>query len=156
MQQKVVRGWALGIQPPRAAFREGKGSCLLISSALFRKLWRQTGRNSHGGNPSCSPQPPLSPLKSAHPREPSELSPHGCCVTQVFRSRPACSAALLVWLFCLIFSLIPWLSEIREGWFSGAFGCLLILDWLLLPFGCSRKGTVSTYVSPSCPGFPKV
>ena len=43
-------------------------------------------------------------------------------------------SALLFWLFWSIFSLIPLLSEFHAGWFYGAFGCLLILDWLLSSF----------------------
>ena len=56
------------------------------------------------------------------------------CLSTVFISLPAWSTTLLVWLFWLIFSLIPWLLEFHAVCFSGTFGCLLILDWLFSSF----------------------
>ena len=57
-----------------------------------------------------------------------------CRLAVVFLSQPSSSAALPVWLFWLIFSSIPWLSEFHAIWFSRASGRLLILDWLLSSF----------------------
>ena len=68
----------------------------------------------------------VSPLAS-----PTHLVP---CFTTVFLSWPALSANLPIWLFWLIFSLIPWLLEFHAAWFSGTSGCLLILHWLLSSF----------------------
>ena len=70
-----------------------------------------------------------SPLSSA-----PSLTPTIWWVVAVFLSWPVRSDALLVWFFWLNFSLIPWLSEFYAVWFSGAFGCLFILDWLLSYF----------------------
>ena len=102
------------------------------------RLFCETGSFSYCGNLSHSPQPPRIPLKSAPPEQPTELSsqpcPQGPRVAKVFLSQPARSAALLVWLFWLIFSLIPLLSEFHAVCFSGSSVYLLTSDWLLSSF----------------------
>ena len=110
----------------------------LFSSALFHGLLCETGSFSYSHN-YCSPQSSaLSPLKSAPPAQPTKLRsqhcPQGplCCV--LFLSWLIWSPALPVGLFWLIFSLICLLLEFHAVWFSGAFGCLLISDWLLSSF----------------------
>ena len=50
------------------------------------------------------------------------------------RCLPGCSYQS-GWFFSLIF----WLSEFHAVWFSGAFGCLLILDWLLSSFWLCKE-----------------
>ena len=64
------------------------------------------------------------------------------------------SAALLVWLLCLTVSLILWLLEFHAIWFSGAYGCLLIFDWLLSSFWLCEERRVSSYAS-TLAGTPK-
>ena len=62
---------------------------------------------------------------------------HSASPTRMVRCLTAGSLrppALVVCLFCLTLSLIPWLSESRAVWFGGTSGCLLILGWLVSSF----------------------
>ena len=144
---------ALGIHQGRAnllavlqcsLWGKGQGgnslACLLICSSLFNGLL--DFRVRLGASPNTTTTVTHShlwvPLSQSLPHSPqrSAASPTSkvCHVAMVFLSWSTWSAALLVWLFWLIFSLILWLSEFHAVWFSGTFGCLLILDWLLSSF----------------------
>ena len=124
--------------------QRGNNTAYLIgSSPLSNELWCETGSFSHyGGVAVVHSQLWVSvfPLSQPLPQSPLSLAPSSapmvCCMAMVFLSWPTGPhhGFLLVWLFWLIFSLIPWLLEFHAVWFSGTFRCLLILDWLLSSF----------------------
>ena len=88
--------------------RGNSAACLLFSSTLSNELLCENGSFSYPCNHG-SPQPPLSPLKSAPPEQAAELSsapslaPEVHQYAAVFLTRPAQSTTLWVWLFWLIF-----------------------------------------------------
>ena len=82
---------------------------------------------------SASPVQPLQPTALPQPASP----PRSASVFLHQLARVVCSLTGLV--FWLIFYLIPWLLEFHAVWFSGASGCLLILDWLLSSFWTCKE-----------------
>ena len=113
---------------------------LFVASTTYGPCWTESASTRAV---QASPQPSLSPLKSAPSLKPASLvacpALKVCCIPSVFLSLPVRSASLLVWSFWLIFSLIPLLLEFHEVWFSGA----LVVYWFQIgcypPFGCVRK-----------------
>ena len=103
--------------------RENSAAGLLLSNALFKGLSCETGSFSYCHN-HCSPQPPLSPLKSVPPAQPAELG----------SQPPRSGSPLLFWVGPL-----PYWSG-GSGWFFNFFvgrvPCNLIFwrFWLFINF----------------------
>ena len=108
---------------------------LLVSCALFNGLSCETVATTIvDSHLWVSVSPSVSPTCAAHSLPAANPTPMVPSLPLVLLSQPMWSATLPLWLFWLILSLIPWLSRFHAVWFSGASGCLLILDWLLSSF----------------------
>ena len=118
--------------------RGNSAAHLLVSSPLFSWLSCKTGSISHRSNPSLSPQSAVSlsfPLSQSLLSSSAELavSPAPQPPPRGFpKSAHVVRLTSLVVLVDFFFNSL--VVRVPCIWFSGAFGCLLILDWLLSSF----------------------